>query len=67
MTVQAKTVRHSQISINECWMVQTWGTTHCKDCSLRNTKDCGGQNIIKTGKNSLGFSVPLEDTSKNKE
>lgn len=49
----------SQISLSdECWFVQVWGLDKCKTCSYKG-KDCGGKNIRKTGKNKLGFTVPL--------
>jgi hypothetical protein len=43
----------------ECWSVQFWGLSHCDTCELKGTKECGGQRIRKTGKNELGFSVPI--------
>ena len=43
----------------ECLMVQTWGVERCKNCEYRQTSECGGQEIRKTGKNNKGFKVPL--------
>jgi hypothetical protein len=42
----------------ECWDVQFKGLEVCKTCTIRG-KDCVGKNIRKTGKNELGYSVPL--------
>jgi len=44
----------------ECWAVQFQGKEACKKCEFRGTKECGGKNIIKTGKTTKGKSVPLK-------
>lgn len=44
----------------ECNDIQLWGKKVCKDCLLKNHKNCGGKQIKKTGKNSKGFVVPID-------
>jgi len=56
--MKAKTVTQSQMT-EECWLVQIWGLSYCKTCEYRDTPDCGGKEVRKTGKNSKGYSVPL--------
>lgn len=56
--VKSRTVSQSKLSA-ECWPVQVWGLSACKTCEFRNKPDCGGKKIRKTGKNSLGFKVPI--------
>jgi positive regulator of sigma E activity len=51
-------VRQSQMTA-ECWLIQFQGKKACDECEARDTGDCGGENIRKTGKNEKGFSVPL--------
>jgi len=55
-----KMIKQKQLS-EECWEVQIWGQNHCKVCIYKNTKECGGKAIIKTGKNKLGYAVPLQN------
>lgn len=43
----------------ECLLVQMKGLPTCQECNRRDTANCGGQEIRKTGKNGLGFDVPL--------
>lgn len=43
----------------ECWSIQFNGKEACLGCEFRNTDECGGKNIVETGKNKKGFSVPL--------
>jgi hypothetical protein len=35
------------------------GLSECDTCPLKDTDECGGENIRKTGKNSLGYTVPV--------
>ena len=42
---------------SECWSVQFRGFIACKGCEFKGKRDCGGKNIIKTGKNANGFKV----------
>lgn len=44
---------------SECWSVQLYGLTACETCEAKGKRDCGGKRILKTGKNSFGFSVPI--------
>lgn len=41
----------------ECWMVQIYGTSHCSSCEFKDTDDCGGPEIRKSGKNEKGIEV----------
>lgn len=59
-----KVISSAHLATDECWMVQTWGISYCKTCSSSNTRKCGGKLIIRTGKNNLGYTVPLQDMSK---
>ena len=43
----------------ECWLIQFEGKKACKTCPAKNTDECGGQDIRKTGKNDKGYEVPL--------
>lgn len=43
----------------ECWIVQMEGPAACVSCEARDTRDCGGQEIRRTGQNSRGYPVPL--------
>jgi hypothetical protein len=51
-----KTVKQSLLSA-ECWSVQAWGLSQCETCDLKDTRDCGGKKIRKTGKNSNGVKI----------
>lgn len=51
-------VNQSNLS-SECLGAQIWGKEKCKTCEIRNTSECGGKNIIKTGKNDKGIRVPV--------
>lgn len=55
--MQAVVVNQKKLS-SECGIVQFWGLEKCKTCEFRK-KDCGGKKIRKTGRNELGFKVPL--------
>ena len=48
----------------ECWLVQVWGKDACRDCEYHNTEDCGGNHILNSGKNTLGYAIPLPDIDK---
>jgi len=45
----------------ECWLVQVWGIEACKDCAYRGSNECGGKQILISGKNELGHGIPLPD------
>ena len=55
-----KTINQSMLT-SECWSVQMFGFEKCKDCEYKDTSECGGQNIIKIGKNDEGYNIPLEN------
>jgi hypothetical protein len=57
--MKEKVIRQDRLT-GECWLVQMWGTNQCKDCPAKDTEDCGGQEILKTGKNEKGYLV-MED------
>jgi hypothetical protein len=57
---QARRVRQSNLSA-ECFMVQVFGEHACEDCEYRGTPDCGGQNVLRTGRNEHGHAVPVPD------
>lgn len=44
---------------DQCWTVQVWGLKACATCEYRDSDDCGGSDIRKTGKNSAGHRVPI--------
>jgi hypothetical protein len=56
--MESRSIIQSQMTA-ECWLIQFQGKKACEDCEVRDTEDCGGQNIRKTGKNEKGFPVPL--------
>jgi hypothetical protein len=44
-------------SLSECLRVQMDGTNVCDKCDLFGTDSCGGQDILKNGKNKKGYSI----------
>ena len=52
-------IRQDKITA-ECWSIQMWGKEKCKTCEYLKTKACGGKDILKTGKNTKGFEVPVQ-------
>jgi hypothetical protein len=56
--MEIKQIKQSNLT-SECWSVQMWGLKECDTCEFKNTKECGGKKIRKTGKNSKGISVPV--------
>lgn len=54
MTIKA--IRQKDLTA-ECWVVQFSGTEYCAMCEFKDTKYCGGQNILKTGKNEKGIEI----------
>jgi len=56
--MKSRSIMGSQIT-EECWSIQFKGKEACLGCEFRNTDECGGKNIIKTGKNKKGFPIPL--------
>ena len=55
---KSRTVSQSNLSA-ECWLVQIQGLEYCKTCESKDTDECGGQEIRKTGKNEVGENVPI--------
>jgi hypothetical protein len=55
---KSRMVSQSSLSA-ECWGVQVWGLDHCITCEYKDTQDCGGQDIRKTGKNEKGLGIPI--------
>lgn len=49
---------------DECWLIQVYGRDACKTCTARGTSKCGGQNILRTGKNSKGHKIPVAEAIK---
>ena len=43
----------------ECWIVQMHGLAACEPCPAKDTEECNGQRIRKTGKNLKGLKVPV--------
>ena len=57
--LESKTIQQSNLS-PECWYVQVWGVEKgCATCEFKDTEECGGENIRKTGKNDKGITVPI--------
>jgi len=56
--MESKTINQGQLT-GECWGVQAWGVEGCEKCEYKNSEDCGGKEIRRTGKNSKGFKIPL--------
>jgi len=52
-----KNIDTSKLSHDECWGVQINGTQHCRNCKWTGISACEGKNIIKTGRNSLGYRI----------
>jgi hypothetical protein len=44
--MKEKIIRQGDLTA-DCWSIQIWGVSACKDCELKGTKDCGGKSIIK--------------------
>jgi hypothetical protein len=61
MTVKAIRTINSAHLTSECWQVQFEGLEACETCEYRDTENCGGQEIRETGKNDMGYKVPLEN------
>jgi len=56
--IESRTIKQSELT-SECWGIQMAGPEKCETCEFRDTPECGGQDIRKTGKNKLGHAVPL--------
>jgi hypothetical protein len=64
--MKCKVISQKMLS-TECWSVQVWGTGVCEDCDYRGTRECGGKEILNTGRNVLGHRIPLPDVSNKYE
>jgi hypothetical protein len=51
-----KQIRQSDLS-SECWTVQIFGLKSCDTCEVKDTDECGGKSIRKTGKNENGKTI----------
>lgn len=58
MEAKSRVVQFSQVT-TECWSVQQHGLGYCERCVAKDAKHCGGRRIRETGRNQLGFLVPL--------
>jgi len=56
--VQTKTINQSKLT-GECWLIQFEGPSACTTCEFKDTEDCGGTEIRKTGQNEHGIKVPV--------
>ena len=56
--VRSGTVVQSRLS-SECWSIQFWGLDACSVCEFKDTPECGGVDILSSGRNSKGFEVPI--------
>jgi len=49
---ESKTISQSNLTA-DCWLIQFWGLKACDDCPLKDTSECGGQeiraNLIQSG------------------
>ena len=55
--INAREISQSEMT-SECWSIQFRGPKACRGCEYRG-RHCGGKAIRKTGKNAIGFAVPL--------
>ena len=56
--VQTKVIEQSKLT-GECFMIQFNGPSACTTCEYKDTDDCGGVEIRKTGQNDIGNKVPV--------
>ena len=56
--MKSRTIKQKNLT-SECWSVQFSGLEYCDTCEFKDTKNCGGQKIRKTGKNDKGIKVPI--------
>lgn len=54
--MKIKTISQELLS-SDCWSVQAFGTERCTACEFHNTEECGGKEILKTGKNEIGVNI----------
>jgi hypothetical protein len=53
---ESKEIDQSELT-GECWQVQFWGLSECEECEYKDTDECGGKRIRKTGRNKKGHVV----------
>ncbi len=56
--MEIKTLNQRHLS-EECFMIQAFGKHYCKNCPYLETDECGGKDILETGKNNKGYKVPI--------
>jgi len=54
--IEVKMIKQDQLT-GECLLVQFGGKKACKTCEVKGTDECGGKQILETGKNEKGFNV----------
>lgn len=52
-----KKIDTSKLSPDECWGIQISGFKHCQLCKWTGISACEGQQIVKTGRNSIGYKI----------
>lgn len=54
-----KAVDTTKFSTTECWGIQINGLKHCNhiNCKWQGLSACEGKNILKTGRNKLGYRI----------
>ena len=63
--MEIKSIKQSDLS-SECWLIQMFGLSSCKNCEAFDTDDCGGKEILKNGFNEKGIDIPLQDQTQKK-
>jgi hypothetical protein len=58
MPITTRMIPQAKLSM-ECWTIQMQGLNACKGCEFNGKRDCGGKKIRKSGKNLLGYTVPI--------
>ena len=54
-----RSIRTDHLSTEECAGIQINGLSHCKkiNCKWQGLSACKGKEIIKTGRNLLGYTI----------
>lgn len=58
-TAEVRSVNQAHMT-GECWFIQFRGRAACDTCPEKGRANCGGKSIVKTGKNSAGYAVPVQ-------
>ena len=45
--ISSKVIDQSKLT-SDCWLIQFYGLTACKNCELKNTTNCGGSKTLKS-------------------